>query len=115
MTERRRVLITGSSRGIGAAIARELAAGGFHVLLSARERVGQAEELAEELGGDAAPFGVDLSERGAPDRLFAWADGGGPVARIEAVIDATQNPPQPLFYRDLTDLGRGYSLPIVTR
>ena len=79
MTERRRVLITGSSRGIGAAIARELAAAGFHVLLSARERVGQAEELAEELGGDAAPFGVDLSERGAPDRLFAWADGGGPV------------------------------------
>jgi NAD(P)-dependent dehydrogenase (short-subunit alcohol dehydrogenase family) len=63
MTDRRRVLITGSSRGIGAAIARELSAEGFHVLLSARERVGEAAALADELGGDAAPFGADLADR----------------------------------------------------
>ena len=76
---RRRVLVTGSSRGIGAAIARELAAAGFHVLLHARERVEDAAALAAELGGDAAPFGADVSRRDACDRLFAWADGAGPV------------------------------------
>jgi hypothetical protein len=35
-----------------------------------------------------------------------YFDGGGPMARIEAVIDATQIPPQVVFMRDLTDLGR---------
>ena len=37
-----------------------------------------------------------------------YFDGGGPMARIEAVIDATQIPPQVVFMRDLTDLGRGF-------
>lgn len=36
-------------------------------------------------------------------------DRGGPVARVEAVIDATQNPPKIVYQRDLSDLGRGYS------
>jgi len=37
-------------------------------------------------------------------------DSGGPVARVEAVIDATQNPPRIVYERDLSDLGRGYSM-----
>jgi hypothetical protein len=37
-----------------------------------------------------------------------YFDGGGPMARIEAVIDATQIPPQVVFMRDLTELGRGF-------
>lgn len=39
---------------------------------------------------------------------------GGPVSRIEAVIDATQDPPQVVFVRDLTDLGRGYTPQLLT-
>lgn len=35
---------------------------------------------------------------------------GGPVCRLEAVIDATQQPPKVVQLRDLTDLGRGFSL-----
>jgi hypothetical protein len=31
------------------------------------------------------------------------------MARVEAVIDATQIPPQVVFMRDLTELGRGFS------
>ena len=38
-----------------------------------------------------------------------YFDGGGPMARVEAVIDATQTPPQIVFMRDLTELGRGFS------
>jgi type II secretory pathway component PulK len=37
-----------------------------------------------------------------------YFDGGGPMARVEAVIDATQIPPQVVFMRDLTELGRGF-------
>ena len=48
-------------------------------------------------------------------QVLGHFDGGGPVARVESVIDATQNPPQVIFFRDLTDLGRGYTLPVVSR
>jgi len=43
-----------------------------------------------------------------------YFDQGGPSARIEAVIDATQDPPTVVFMRDLTDLGRGYSAQLLT-
>ena len=46
-------------------------------------------------------------------QVLGHFDTGGPVVRIEAIIDATQNPPEPIFFRDLTDLGRGYALPQV--
>jgi hypothetical protein len=42
-------------------------------------------------------------------QILGFFDGGGPVARAEAVIDGTQLPPRLVFYRDLNDLGRGYS------
>ena len=37
-----------------------------------------------------------------------YFDAGGPVTRLEAVIDATRQPPQIVQLSDLTDLGRGY-------
>jgi type II secretory pathway component PulK len=36
---------------------------------------------------------------------------GGPVARVEAVIDTNQGHPRIVYYRDVTDLGRGFDLP----
>jgi len=36
-------------------------------------------------------------------------DDGGPVVRLEAVIDASIQPPRILNLRDLSDLGRGYN------
>lgn len=71
--------MTGSSRGIGAAIARELAKDGWQVLLHARERVGEAAALASELGGEALPSGADVATREGCERLWAWATEGGPV------------------------------------
>lgn len=35
-------------------------------------------------------------------------DEGGPTIRMEAMIDATEDPPKISFLRDLTQLGRGY-------
>jgi type II secretory pathway component PulK len=37
---------------------------------------------------------------------FGYFDEGGPMARVEAVIDTNQGQPRIVFYRDLTDLGR---------
>jgi hypothetical protein len=36
---------------------------------------------------------------------------GGPVARVEAVIDTNQGHPRILYFRDLTELGNGFDLP----
>ncbi len=58
------VLITGASAGIGAAIARKLAAEGLRVGLAAR-RLERLEELASEIcqtGGEAFVFPADLSQ-----------------------------------------------------
>lgn len=44
-------------------------------------------------------------------QAVGFYDGGGPFARVEAVIDGTRSRPTILFQRDLTDLGRGFTLP----
>ena len=50
--EGRTALVTGSSRGIGAAIARRLAADGARVVVHAREQGERAQALADEIGGE---------------------------------------------------------------
>lgn len=42
-------------------------------------------------------------------QAVGYYDEGGPMARTEAVLDATQNPPRLIFQRDISDLGRGFS------
>jgi type II secretory pathway component PulK len=39
-------------------------------------------------------------------QAIGYFDEGGPVARVEAVIDTNQGKPRIVYYRDLTDLGR---------
>ncbi len=62
-----------------------------------------------------------LTARGDVYRIqvFGFFDGGGPVTRIEAMVDGTQLPPRVIFQRDLNDLGHGYArnqlLPIATK
>lgn len=64
-------LVTGASRGIGAAIARLLAASGAHVIAVART-VGGLEELDDEItkaGGSATLVPLDLTDMEGIDRL----------------------------------------------
>ena len=51
-----------------------------------------------------------LTARGDVHRaqVVGFFESGGPVSRLEVIIDATQKPPKAVFVRDLTPLGRGY-------
>jgi len=53
-----------------------------------------------------------ICARGSVYRAQAvgYFEGGGPAVRIEFVLDATSRPAKVLFWRDLSHLGRGYSL-----
>jgi 3-oxoacyl-[acyl-carrier protein] reductase len=66
--ERQVALVTGGGRGIGANIARELAAAGMRVAVSART-LEQVEAIAAEIGGLAAV--ADVSVREAVDAMVA--------------------------------------------
>ncbi len=43
-------------------------------------------------------------------QVVGYFDKGGPSARVEVVVDATNSPPRMVFWRDMTHLGRGYPL-----
>lgn len=69
----RLALVTGASRGIGAAVAEALAAHGAHVILSARTTAGleAVEDRIHAAGGSATIAPVDLAEQDAIARLAA--------------------------------------------
>jgi 3-oxoacyl-[acyl-carrier protein] reductase len=69
---KRNVLITGASRGLGEAIAREFWKTGAHVLLTARG-LGALEALRSELGQRVSIFAADLADAAAPEQIAAWA------------------------------------------
>ena len=69
--EGKTALVTGGSRGIGAAIGEELARAGADVVLGYRSGKDEAEELAHRIGGRAIQ--ADVSDPGEAARLVAEA------------------------------------------
>jgi len=65
-------LVTGASRGIGRAIARELARQGAHVYLGARDEAKLAEAVGEieAAGGRAAALALEVSDRASVEAGF---------------------------------------------
>lgn len=82
------MLITGASRGIGAATARLAAQRGYHLLLNYRSRADEAAALAREItvhGGVAHTVQADITEEADVLRLFAELDEH--YGRLDALIN----------------------------
>jgi NAD(P)-dependent dehydrogenase (short-subunit alcohol dehydrogenase family) len=62
-------LVTGTSRGLGAAMAQALAAAGADVAVHDRERPCATEEAIKHMGRRSWCLGADLSDRAAADRM----------------------------------------------
>ncbi|SRR5579871_624798 len=75
----KRVLVTGASSGIGAALSRAFAKQGAHVCIHYRNGASAAEELVEELrrsGATVVPVSGDLAEPDVPRRIVEEAAAG---------------------------------------
>lgn len=77
----RTAIVTGAARRIGAAMARALAADGWHVVIHCNRSAADAEALQREIadaGGVARVIQADLADSASPARLIADAATRGP-------------------------------------
>jgi NAD(P)-dependent dehydrogenase (short-subunit alcohol dehydrogenase family) len=77
-------VVTGASRGIGAATAEAIAAAGARVVLAARDRAA-LDDVARRIrtaGGDATPVPTDVSDARDVERLFATVRDTGTLSAL---------------------------------
>jgi NAD(P)-dependent dehydrogenase (short-subunit alcohol dehydrogenase family) len=80
----RLAVVTGASRGIGAATAAAMAAAGAHVVLAARDQraLDDVAGRIKDAGGQSTPMPTDVSDEAAVQRLFAEIAGVGQVGAL---------------------------------
>ena len=97
------VLITGASRGIGAAAARLFAAEGWRVALNYRRSREEALALAAELsaaGGEAVALEGDVSD---PDQARALVEAAEALGGLDALVCCAGVALPQTLLRDITD------------
>ncbi len=96
------VIVTGAGRGIGAAIAKALAASGYAVLINARSNKDQADEVAREIidsGGRALVHMADVGDPGQAKGLVEAA-----LASFGALHGLVNNAAPPPVLRSCQDV-----------
>lgn len=81
----RTVLVTGGTRGIGRAVVEAAHRDGATVVVHYRSAEATARELAAQLGNRVHLVAGDLSEPGAPARV--WADAASAAGRIDVLVN----------------------------
>ena len=99
-------VVTGASRGIGAATAGALAGAGAHVVLAARDldALASVAHGIQAAGGEATPVPTDVSKIEEVERLFATAAQAGRLTALVCAAGVLTSAP---FSRDhVGHLGR---------
>jgi len=78
------ILGAGAANGVGGALARRFAVGGYHVIAAGRteEKVAALAEEIGAAGGSAEGMRVDVTSEADQDVLFEYAGQKGPVAAV---------------------------------
>jgi 3-oxoacyl-[acyl-carrier protein] reductase len=84
-------VVTGGSRGLGLATARELVADGARVVLAARDAAGVAAAAAGLGAGNATGLAADLADPKVPGRLLAAAR--DTFGRLDGALISVGGPP----------------------
>jgi len=82
MSGKKRALVTGGSSPIGAAISRELADAGMHVIVHANSNLAAAETTVTEIiadGGSAEPLALDLTNVDGADEVLSAMAAESPI------------------------------------
>jgi short-subunit dehydrogenase len=111
------VLVTGASRGIGAATAEALAAAGAHVILVARDSAAleQVEERIHASGGSATIAPLDLADGDAVGRLAAAIAGRWEALDILVLNAAMLGTLSPVVAIDAKEMSRVFTLNVLAQ
>lgn len=110
-------LVTGASRGIGAATAKALSAAGAHVILVARNAADleAVEEAIHSAGGSATIAPLDLADGNAVGRLAAAIGGRWDALDILVLNAATLGTLSPLPAADAKEMARVFTLNVLAQ
>jgi 3-oxoacyl-[acyl-carrier protein] reductase len=96
------VIVSGGSRGIGAAISKALAAEGYFVAINYLKGEQQARKLEQEIkesGGRAAIYGVDICDQTAVERMVELIVADGSI--FSGIVNNASGPIHPVDFAEL--------------